>query len=119
MRTVETIEISISEAGTSYTRVLGVDDTTEKIAIFANATAVDGTAPTLDITPQWSVDGGTVWFDAEDSGAVVQALAQITGVAKEQKHIDAIAPLIKFKLVAGGVDPEFTVTLSVVERGAS
>lgn len=119
MRSVENITISISATGTTYTREIGVDDSTEKIAVLANVTAAGGTAPTLDITPLWSVDGGTVWFDAEDGSAVVQALAQLTAVSKKQKHLDAIAPLLKFKLVTGGVSPTFTATLSVVERGAA
>lgn len=87
--------------------------------MFANMTAVTGTIPTLDITPQWSIDDGTTWFNVEDSSALVQSLAQMTAVSQKQKHFSAVAPLIRFKLVAGGTSPVFTGTLSVVQRGAA
>lgn len=119
MRTVENIDISISATGTTYSRIIAINDTTEKVAVFVNTTAAGGTLPTLNITPLWSVDGGTVWFDAEDAAASVLALAEISAVSKKQKQLDALAPLIKFKFVAGGTSPTFTATLAVVEYGAA
>ncbi len=119
MRKVDTISISITATGTTYTQSIGVHDTAEKINVLLNVTASGGTSPTLDVTPQWSTDDGTTWFDAEDESATSLALAQVTGVTKKQKTLDAVATAIRFKLVAGGTSPTFTATLAVVQRGGA
>lgn len=104
-----------------------------RFGLFANCSAVGGTAPTLDITVEYSADGGTNWAAAypDDVNSGTQAaLTQLTGsVTAASETWDRAIPaynagtrpdsdvavgaanpewLVRFKLDTGGTAPSFT-----------
>jgi len=79
---------------------------TPKIGIFIDVTAIAGT-PTLDITLEYSLDGGTNW-SADEVGA--DAIAQITATGESFKVFDAKAPVYRLVYAIGGTTPSFTFT---------
>lgn len=74
------------------------------LTLLVDVTAVAGTSPTLDLTVEWSPDGGTTWFPAETA----DAFAQITAVGKVAKQFDMKAPDYRVVWALGGTSPDFT-----------
>lgn len=77
------------------------------------ALAVDVTAKgadvdeTLDLTVEWSFDGGATWTKAETA----DAFAQITAVGRVVKVFDVKAPHYRIAWTVGGTTPEFTFSI--------
>ena len=76
------------------------------IVIQANVTAVSGTTPTLTLTLQDSVDGGSTW---NTHTTVLNAVAA-TGVTVARVNMVAtpIAEMYRFAWTIGGTTPSFT-----------
>ncbi len=77
-----------------------------------------GTSPTLDVTPEISFDGGTVWDSLPEAAnsQTAAALGQITGngVANAE-YWNAPLPVnancqYRFKCTIGGTSPTFNIT---------
>lgn len=69
-------------------------------------TSKSGTNPTLDVTPQRSVDGGDSWIDD------ATAFAQKTNTGNETLEEGVLGGLRRYKLVTGGTDPIFGVKIA-------
>ena len=77
----------------------------EKIEATLNVTALDGTTPTLDVTPQYSYDKVTA-FDC------AVTFTQAIGVTNETIAItNQLGNYMRFKFDLGGTDPVLTGTL--------
>lgn len=72
------------------------------VHVVLNTTAASGTTPTLDVSLEWSLDGGTTWAAPGD------AFAQVTAAGVAMKSIPAKAPLARVRWVIGGTSPSFT-----------
>lgn len=69
-------------------------------------TSKSGTLPTLDVTPQRSVDGGDSWIDD------ATAFAQKTNTGNETLEEGLLGGLRRYKLVTGGTNPIFGVKIA-------
>jgi len=72
-------------------------------AVFTLAvTAASGSNPTLDVTVQHSIDGGTTWFD-------LVSFAQKTGTGSELKSTGGafVGDHLRAKWTIGGSNPSF------------
>lgn len=73
-------------------------------------TAASGTAPTLDVVIQHSMDGGTNWYD-------LQAFTQATGRGNELKTITAkFGDQLRVRSTLGGTTPLFTYSVKVFAK---
>lgn len=75
-----------------------------KLSILLDCTAVSGTSPTLTLSVQWSLDGGTTWADADPA----DAFAAITAAAKKAKAFDRKGSHYRLLWTIGGTTPSFT-----------
>lgn len=74
-------------------------------------TAASGTTPTLDVTVEWSPDGGTSWAVADTSDAFTQITGTANGV--RAKRFTVKGTQYRTRWTIGGTTPSFT--FSVVE----
>lgn len=76
-----------------------------ELALFVDVTAKGADVDeTLDLTVEWSPDGGTTWFPAETA----DAFAQITAVGKVTKQFEVKGPDYRIVWALGGTTPDFT-----------
>lgn len=75
-----------------------------KLAVWVNVSAVSGTTPTLDLSVQWSQDGGTAWADAE----ATDSFNQITAPKVVAKTFDRKGDHFRLRWVIAGTTPSFT-----------
>lgn len=75
-----------------------------RLNLFANVTAASGTTPTLDLTVEWSHDGGTTWF----TGDPADAFTQLTTAAARVKQVNLKAPTYRLRWTIAGGTPSFT-----------
>lgn len=80
----------------------------EKLSVVVDVTAQSGTAPTLDVTVQWSHDGGTTWVSTS-SDAFTQ-YAATTGT--KMLLLDAKAPVYRVLWAIAGTTPSFTFSVT-------
>ena len=84
---------------------IDVDEVEELLVV----TAVTGTNPTLDVTPQYSINGDT-WTDAT-------AFSQKSGASQEYLQRTATGLYSRYKLVVGGtVSPDFAFQITAVAK---
>lgn len=83
--------------GTAEWLVLGVD-----------VSASSGTTPTLDVTVQWSLDGGTTWATTDGTP---DAFAQITTTTSKIKRFAALAGTYRVVWTIAGTTPSFTFSV--------
>lgn len=104
---------ALSGAGTTQGPQHGLPDGLDWVSIQVNLTAITGTGATLDLTVQWSMDGGTTWADADASATDAFTQFTLAGGAKAVvKRFNKKAPLWRFKEVLAGTTPtaNYTVT---------
>jgi hypothetical protein len=94
-----------TSTGTSGTLTLG--ELGEDISLLVDVSAVSGTGPTLDLTVEWSHDGGTTWATADPA----DAFAQITAAGAKVKAFAVKAPAYRLRWTIGGTTPSFTFSL--------
>jgi hypothetical protein len=70
-------------------------------------TAVSGMSPTLDVSLEWSLDGGSTWLPAND------AFTQVTAAGTQLSTFAAKAPLARVRWDIGGASPSFTFDVRV------
>lgn len=73
----------------------------DSVDVYIDATAVTGTSPTMTVTYQTSVDGGTTWFDVTSGAAITAAGRQAINVSRP-------GGLGRLSFVIGGTSPSFT-----------
>lgn len=75
-----------------------------------DVTAFSGTAPTLDVVLEDTLDGGATWN-------VVGTFSQKTGVAREVINITTpFSDTLRARWTEGGTGPSFTFSLAVVAQ---
>lgn len=74
----------------------------DTLDIFIDVTAVTGTTPSMTVTYQASVDGGTTWFDGPASTAITAAGRQVLNVPNKLGALGRISYAIT------GTTPSFT-----------
>lgn len=78
----------------------------EEMVLYVNCTAVSGTTPTLDISYETTMDGGTTWFTHT-------SLTQLTATGTERKVIPApIGIESRILCTIGGTTPSFTFSVA-------
>jgi hypothetical protein len=69
-----------------------------------NVSAASGTTPTLDLTVEWSPDGGTTWYKADTP----DAFTQITAAKQVVKSFTLKGTSYRVVWTIGGTTPSFT-----------
>jgi hypothetical protein len=78
----------------------------DEMALYVNCTAASGTTPTLDISYQTTMDGGTTWFTHT-------SFTQLTTTGTEKKVIAApIGVDSRILCTIGGTTPSFTFSVA-------
>lgn len=94
--------------GTSSAIVLA--DMGRSMNLAVETTAASGTTPTLDLTIEWSDDGGTTWFVTDTSDAFTQITGTGNGLRVKQFLIKAATYRIRWTVA--GTTPSFTFAIS-------
>ena len=78
---------------------------TRHMHVFQTVGTVSGTSPTLDLTVEGSVDGGTTYFTL----TAASAWTQVTGSTNKQvrRYEGPIPPLVRAVATIGGTTPSF------------
>jgi hypothetical protein len=84
-----------------------VPEAGSQLSLWVNVTATAGT-PTLDLTVEWSDDGGTTFASADTSDAFMQ----ITAAKVTVKQFAVRAPIYRVVWTVGGTTPSFTFSVS-------
>jgi hypothetical protein len=80
------------------------------LAVLLSVTAVSGTTPTLDVSVEWSHDGGTTFAPAETP----DAFTQITATKAVVKSFVVKANTYRLVWTIGGTTPSFTFSASTM-----
>lgn len=100
---------SAARTATGNTGTIAVREATDQsLHLLLSVTAVAGTAPTLDVSVEWSMDGGTT-FAASDP---VDSFAQITAAKNVSETYTIKAPHYRVVYAIGGTAPSFTFSLA-------
>jgi phage tail sheath gpL-like len=102
-------------AAALYTDVFTMDEGLDECEIVLSITALGGTSPTVDVTPQVSYDGGVTWIDAEKEDGTALAFPQKSATGNDQLYLKRAAKKVRGKIVLGGTSP--TVTGSIYMNG--
>lgn len=78
-----------------------------KLNLVVNVTAVSGTTPTLDVTVEWSHDGGTTWATADPA----DSFTQVTTAVAKVKQFTVKTPTYRLRWTIAGTTPSFTFTV--------
>lgn len=101
-----TAEASSAKTATGNTSSLACE-VCDELAVWVNVSAVSGTTPTLDLSVQWSQDGGTTWADGEPA----DSFTQITGPKVVTKRVARKGDHYRVRWVIAGTTPSFTFTV--------
>ena len=108
---------ALSGVGTTQSPYFGIADGLDWVSIVVALTAITGTGCTLDLSLQWSMDGGTTWADCDTSATDTFTQFTLAGGAKAVvKRFNVKAPLFRFKEVLAGTSPTATYTATVEYR---
>lgn len=75
--------------------------------LLADITAVSGVTPTLDLSVEWSHDGGTTWAVAE----AADTFSQVTAAKTVVKQFAVKGPDYRVKWTIAGTAPSFTFSV--------
>lgn len=106
---------SISGTGTTTGTVFSLPDGLDWVSIQLNCTANGGTTPSVTVTVQWSMDGGTTWADADATAADSFTALTLSGQVFV-KRFNVKAPMARLKEVTTGTTPTLTYTPTVYYR---
>ena len=107
-------------ASTAYTvsvntAAITTPDGSARISIFIDLSAIGADAnETLDITLEWSPDGGTTWFQEETPQTFTQILQTNGADQNIVKQFNVNAPTYRLALTTAGTTPEFTFAVDHV-----
>jgi len=83
------------------------------ISLLVAVTAASGTTPTLDITIQWSPDGGATWASSDP----VDSFTQITAATNVAKRFTVKSNVFRIVYTIGGTTPSFTFAVREYDMG--
>ena len=78
------------------------------LVLSASVTAASGTTPTLDLSVEWSSDGGTTWYTADPADTITQ----FTAAAARVKRFTAKGTEYRVRWTIGGTTPSFTFAVT-------
>lgn len=78
---------------------------TRHMHVFQTIGTVSGTSPTLDLTVEGSIDGGTTYFTLTPSAAWTQVTASTS--KQVRRYEGPIPPLVRAVATIGGTTPSF------------
>lgn len=78
------------------------------LVLSASVTAASGTTPTLDLSVEWSSDGGTTWYTADP----VDTFTQITAATARVKRFTVKGTEYRVRWTVGGTTPSFTFAVT-------
>jgi hypothetical protein len=84
------------------------EESDDRLSLLLSVTAVAGTGPTLDVSVEWSHDGGVTFAAADPPDSFAQVIA--TGNKIESYTIKAAHYRVVWTL--GGTAPSFTFSVS-------
>lgn len=101
---------TVASAARTATGTSGALDAPEgfDLCLSVAVTAVSGTTPTLDLTVEWSSDGGTTWYVADTS----DAFTQFTAAANRVKRFTVKGSEYRLRWTIGGTTPSFTFSVT-------
>lgn len=79
-----------------------------RLTIHLSVAAASGTTPTLDVSVEWSVNGGFTWHAADPA----DAFTQITTTGDVAKSFEIKGSLYRLVWTIGGTTPSFTFSAS-------
>ena len=97
-----TILSSAARAASGTADIGGIASEFDSADIFIDVTAASGTSPSLTVTYQASVDGGTTWFDVTSGAALTAVGKQIINVPSK------LGAMGRLSYVISGTTPSFT-----------
>lgn len=97
---------------TSDAQSVGLRCDSDQLAIAVDVTVISGTAPTLDLTIEWSADG-TTWA----ADATPDTFTQIVAVGMAFKRQPVKAPLWRLKYDIGGTGVSLTFKVVTINVG--
>lgn len=106
---------SISGTGTTFSAACGLPDALDWVAIQVVCTANGGTSPSVALTVQWSMDGGTTWSDADATAADAFTALTASG-QKFVKRFQVKGTSLRLKEVTTGTSPTLSYTPTVFYR---
>ena len=78
------------------------------LVLSANVTAASGTTPTLDLSVEWSSDGGTTWYVADPADTITQ----FTAAGARVKRFTVKGSEYRIRWTIGGTTPSFTFAVT-------
>lgn len=99
---------SAARTATGTSSAIEARSAAARLNILVNVTAASGTAPTLDVTVEWSFDGGTTWAVSDPADSI----AQFTAGAVRAKQFNVKAPTYRLRWTIAGTTPSFTFSVS-------
>jgi hypothetical protein len=102
--------VVVASAARTTTGTSGTLDAPEgfDLVLSASVTAASGTTPTLDLSVEWSSDGGTTWYTADP----VDTFTQITAASARVKRFTAKGTEYRIRWTIGGTTPSFTFAVT-------
>lgn len=104
------VHASAARTATGNGTLFDVTPGASSLALYIDVTSASGTTPTLDLTVEWSPDGGTTWHTAQ----APDAFTQITAAGKVVKVFAVKGPSARIVYTIGGTTPSFTFKASAV-----
>lgn len=99
---------SAARTTTGTSAAIDVGDFARALSLLANVTAASGTTPTLDLSVEWSHDGGTTWA----AGDPADAFTQSTAASAKIRQVALKAPTYRLRWTIAGTTPSFTFAVS-------
>jgi hypothetical protein len=84
-------------------------DEADSLEATLTVSAASGTTPTLDVTLETSIDGGTTW-------TTVAAFAQKTAAGSQGRVFGPLGDQCRWKWTIAGTTPSFTFAIAVEEN---
>ena len=110
--TIDGFSATVPIAAVDWARAQGPRPQTEMV-LFLNVTAHSGTSPTLDITVEWSMNGGSDFAVP----AVAQAFAQVLEVDGAQVIVvPVLGNAYRLAYDIEGTTPDYTFTVNELVR---
>lgn len=95
---------SAARTATGNSGALRLPSPARSASLLLDVTAASGTTPTLDVSVEWSHDGGTTWAASQPT----DTFTQITAAGKAVKRFDVKGPDYRIVWTIGGGTPSFT-----------
>lgn len=108
---------TLSGVATTQGGQFSVAGAVDWVSVQVNLTAITGTGATLDLTLQWSMDGGVTWSTADASATDAFTQFTLAGGAKAVvKRFNVKAPMFRLNEALAGTTPTANYTATVYYR---